>query len=497
DRGPKIPSVEDVQAILQVHSIDRTPPPSEEPDGASHATILADYGVRKTRTYVIVALLSILLALVAGGIAWWKFHPGAGSASANRQPETATAQPEENSSDSTEGNGNSKAVADASTKPGGAAEVRDVRHWSSAQSSTVVIDLQDQVQYEAHRLSDPERIYFDLHDTNLAAGLAKTFEIGDALLVRVRVAQPRPRVTRVVLETKGAPNFSVSLEPSPYRLVVEVRSVGNAGKPRAKVDLFAPVNPESVQALAVVDESPRQNSRHTRSALSTLRIALDAGHGGWDLGTVGRSGLVEKDLVLDVVARLGAMLEQRLGAEVIYTRQDDNYIALEKRAEIANLAHADVFLSVHANYSSYAYARGVETYYTNTYSSVNARSPETDAKPLRVNWTDVDIRQKVRQSKRLALNVQGALYRGLAEQSSVIRDRGVKEATYVVLTGTIMPAILAEVSFVSSPEDEQSLRDPQYRQQIAEAIFKGVESYGSEVRKVNVASTSAKTAGSF
>jgi N-acetylmuramoyl-L-alanine amidase len=93
--------------------------------------------------------------------------------------------------------------------------------------------------------------------------------------------------------------------------------------------------------------------------------------------------------------------------------------------------------------------------------------------------------------------VQGALYRGLAEQSSGIRDRGVKEATYVVLTGTIMPAILAEVSFVSSPEDEQSLRDPQYRQQIAEAIFKGVESYGSEVRKVNVASTSAKTAGSF
>lgn len=494
DRGPKIPSIDDVQAILQVHRIDHTPPSTEEPVPES-PTILAQYGSSKSRTGVMVALLGILLALAAGGVVWWKFRPGAESVSANRQLERPTSQRAENSSDAAEGGSNP--AADVPAKPGEAAQVRNIRHWSSTGSSTVVIDLQNQVQYEAHRLTDPERIYFDLHDTSLAQGLANVFEVEDALLVRVRVAQPRPGITRVVLETKGSPNFSVSLEPSPYRLVVEVRSIGNAGKPRAKVDLFAPMNPESAQALALMTESPSEKTHRPRSHASTLRIALDAGHGGWDLGTVGRTGLVEKDLVLDIVARLGAMLERRLGAEVIYTRQDDNYIALEKRAEIANLAQADVFLSVHANYSNYALARGVETYYTNTYSSVNARSPETDARALPVNWTNVDIRQKVRQSKRLALSVQRALYRGLAEQSSGIRDRGVKEATYVVLTGTTMPAILAEVSFVSSPDDEQSLRDPRYRQQIAEAIFKGVEGYGSELRKVNIASTSAKSAGSF
>jgi N-acetylmuramoyl-L-alanine amidase len=224
---------------------------------------------------------------------------------------------------------------------------------------------------------------------------------------------------------------------------------------------------------------------------------LDAGHGGWDLGTVGPSGVVEKDLVLDIVARLGTLLEKRLGAEVIYTRQDDNYLSLEKRTEIANLSQAHVFLSIHANYSDYTSARGVETYYTNTYSSVNARSKEGEAagRTMHVNWTEVDVRDKAKQSRRLAQQVQRALYRGLLEQNSGIRDRGIKEASYVVLTGATMPAILSEVSFVSSPDDERSLRDPLYRQQIAEALYKGLEGYGSEVRKVNLASASNKPSG--
>ena len=131
---------------------------------------------------------------------------------------------------------------------------------------------------------------------------------------------------------------------------------------------------------------------------------LDAGHGGWDLGTVGRKGLMEKDLVLDVVRRLGKLVQNRLGAEVIYTRQDDTYLPLEKRTEIANLAQADLFVSIHANYSDDSSARGSETYYTDTYSSVRARTSEADAAssvPENVDWTNVDIREKVQKSRRL------------------------------------------------------------------------------------------------
>src|SRR5208337_987126 len=106
-----------------------------------------------------------------------------------------------------------------------------------------------------------------------------------------------------------------------------------------------------------------------RARLPKMRIVVDAGHGGWDLGTVGRRGLLEKDLVLEIAQRLGKLLESRLGSEVILTRNDDNYIPLDERAEIANQSQADLFVSVHANYSDLPSARGVETYYTNFFSA--------------------------------------------------------------------------------------------------------------------------------
>jgi N-acetylmuramoyl-L-alanine amidase len=420
-------------------------------------------------------------------------------------------------------------------------QVTGIRHWSSAESSTVVIEIQDQVQYEAHRLPNPERIYFDLHDTTLAANFStRTIPVNDELLQRVRVAQPMAGVTRVVLETKGASDFSVSLESNPYRLVVEVRKPGTRPRARAKIDLFAPANSASLdqagtnqgptsQPLAdqvavnqvAVNQTPstqialnpsplKLDSRSPSKPLGApqprtsvlspkLRVVLDAGHGGWDLGTVGRKGLLEKDLVLDIVERLGHLVESRLGAEVIYTRKDDRYLALEKRAEIANLSQANLFVSIHANYSDYPSARGVETYYTNTYSSVRARTEDADeaaAAGLKtIDWTNVDIRAKVHESRRVAASVQRALYAMLAAKNPGLRNRGVKEAHYVVLTGTSMPAILAEVSFVSSPDDENNLQSSTYRQQIAEALYNGIARYQASNREVKMASASAKPSG--
>jgi N-acetylmuramoyl-L-alanine amidase len=379
-------------------------------------------------------------------------------------------------------------------------QVTGIRHWSSAASSTVAIDLKDQVQYEAHRLNQPERIYFDIHDTALAPGLfGKTIEVGDELLVRIRVAQPMPGVSRVVLETKGGSNFSVSLESNPYRLLVELRRSGATAQPSAKLNLFTP-SPIAQPEKQLPSSNQELSSRHEAPALMhalKFRIALDAGHGGWDLGTVGRKGLMEKDLVLDIVERLGKLVENGLDAEVIYTRNDDNYVALEKRAEIANLSRADLFVSIHANYSALSTARGVETYYTNTYSSLHARTRETDsdAAAQSVSWTNVDIREKVQQSRRVANSVQRELYEMLKTNTSGLRDRGVKEAQYVVLTGTSMPAILAEVSFVSSPTDENNLQNSAYRQQIAEALYKGIARYATESGRVKLASTSGKPTG--
>jgi len=387
--------------------------------------------------------------------------------------------------------------------------VTGIRHWSSTDSSTVVLDLEDQVQYEAHRLTGPDRIYFDLHDTQLAPEFAgKSIDVGDALLNRIRVAQPVAGVTRVVLEIKPETNFSVSLEPNPYRLVVEVRKIGAARK--GAVNLFPTPTEAERNRLAIVVPPPTKGDLQLRSRLPKMRIVVDAGHGGWDLGTVGRRGLLEKDLVLEIAQRLGKLLETRLGADVILTRNDDNYIPLDDRAEIANQANADLFISVHANYSDLPSARGVETYYTNTFSapgskeagSKDAGPPGAAVKDAALNatgsvpgaktasaptLTPAELHDRIEQSRRLAASVQRSLYGTLAVENPGLRDRGIKEAGFVVLTESAMPGILAEVSFVSSPTDEQKLRSDGYREQIAEALYKGIARYAVSAKGVKVA----------
>jgi N-acetylmuramoyl-L-alanine amidase/putative methionine-R-sulfoxide reductase with GAF domain len=383
---------------------------------------------------------------------------------------------------------NSEGTAPESAKP---TRITGIRHWSSAESSTVVLDLEDQVQYEAHRLPNPERIYFDLHDTSLAPELeGKTIDIGDELLARVRVAQPVPGLTRLVLETKGNSDYSVSLEPNPYRLVVEVTKIGAA--PKAQINLF-PGSEGAEQKLTIVVPPPTKQDLKLRALVPKLRIVVDPGHGGWDLGTVGRRGLLEKDLVLEIAQRLAKLLETRLGADVILTRNDDTYIPLDERAGMANQAQADLFISIHANYSDLPSARGVETYYTNMFSSPNAKYLETrtgiiskDSTSLALTATE--LYEKIEQSRRLAVSVQRTLYGALAAENSGLRDRGVKEASYVVLTETAMPGILAEVSFVSSPTDEQKLRSDGYREQIAEALYRGIAHYAANSHGVKVAS---------
>ena len=483
----------------------------------------AEYAATQTpRPGLSVVFVVVMLGIVAGAGAWWtiqhKVLPARASVTKATRAAVASppaarpvveATPQVSKPDGSKAEA-SKPDVDSSTAepPMPVAEsantssavkeklavlplVTGLRHWSSANSSSVAVDLQDQVQYEAHRLTDPERIYIDLHDTRLSQELlGRTIDIGDTLLSRVRIAQPMPGVTRVVLDTKGGSNFSVSLEPNPYRLVVEVRGISAKPKPQATVELFGPATPP--QTTASLPTSASSDDQKLRAAAPKFRIVLDAGHGGWDLGTVGRQGLLEKDLVLDIVDRVGELVSKRLGSEVIYTRQDDNYVALEKRAEIANQAQADLFLSVHANYSVLPSARGVETYYTNTFSSVHGHTRDADSSLQNVSFAHVNIREKVQESHRFAASVQRALYGTLAAKNSGIRDRGVKEASYVVLTGTSMPAILAEVSFVSSPTDEQNLQSTAYRQQIAEALYKGVARYVATFHKVKMASAAAK-----
>jgi N-acetylmuramoyl-L-alanine amidase len=233
------------------------------------------------------------------------------------------------------------------------------------------------------------------------------------------------------------------------------------------------------------------------------KIVIDPGHGGHDTGTIGPDGLLEKDLVVDVGRRLGKLLETRLGAEVIYTRKDDTFIPLETRTAIANQEQADLFVSIHANSSRDPNARGVETYYLNFTSSpdaleVAARENAVSEKSIHELGDlvkKIALKEKIEESHEFASNVQEALHSGLATKNSGIRDRGVKKAPFIVLIGANMPSILAEISFVSNPSDERKLQTPEYRQRIAESLYRGISKYVSGLSGVKLASKVSKEEG--
>ncbi len=258
----------------------------------------------------------------------------------------------------------------------------------------------------------------------------------------------------------------------------------------------APGPPATPGAVARAAEPDATGGRSMVRALGLKinRIVVDAGHGGHDSGTLGPGGLQEKDVVLDVALRLGKLLKARLGADVIYTRDDDTFIPLETRTAIANKSQADLFISVHANSSPDASARGVETYYLNFTASADAL--EVAARENAVSDESIHqlsdlvkkitLQDKIAESREFATDVEGSLYQGLETGNAGLRDRGVKKAPFVVLIGANMPSILAEISFLTNPDDASQLREGAYRQRIAESLYKGVARYERSLSGVHL-----------
>jgi N-acetylmuramoyl-L-alanine amidase len=220
--------------------------------------------------------------------------------------------------------------------------------------------------------------------------------------------------------------------------------------------------------------------------LKVGRIVIDAGHGGHDTGTIGPTGLLEKDLCLDVALRLGALISQRLpGAEVIYTRDDDTFIPLEQRTAIATQAKADLFISIHANSSPDPSARGIETYYLNfsnspTALAVAARENATfdgGVHDLQDMLHKIAQNEKIDESRDLAEDIQGSLSKRMERVNAAEKDRGVRTAPFVVLIGANIPSVLAEIAFISNPTDEQMLKKPDARERVAEGLYTGIASY--------------------
>jgi N-acetylmuramoyl-L-alanine amidase len=218
--------------------------------------------------------------------------------------------------------------------------------------------------------------------------------------------------------------------------------------------------------------------------LSVSRIVIDPGHGGHDPGVLGK-GLNEATLVLDVALRLEKLLQKEPGVEVVLTRRTDVYVPLEERTEIANRQSADLFLSIHANASRNAAAKGIETFFLSF-----ASSPEAEAVAARENSAStrdmhqlpdlikaITLNNKLDESRDLAGMVQESLITNLRKSNKEIRSRGVKKAPFVVLIGAAMPSVLTEISFVSNRQELSLLKTPAYKQKIAESLYNAVMKY--------------------
>jgi N-acetylmuramoyl-L-alanine amidase len=403
--------------------------------------------------------------------------------------------------------------------------VTAIRHWSLSDITRVAIEVSGDFEFRSDRIHNPERIYFDILNARPRVDAKRIYSlvIDDKLVQKVRVAETVPGVTRIVLDLAGEATVTTSQLSNPNRLIVELRGGTAPSTPpvtTAPVSLPpAPVPPvmkpqpvplpvsrppaKPVPVEAETEPAPppvatptetakgaRRTSTGTTSLTRALglkigRVVIDPGHGGHDQGTEGVKGLLEKELVLDIAQRVGKLIEDRLGAEVVYTRTDDTFIPLESRTAIANEKKADLFLSIHANSSPVPRIAGVETYYRNMTTSkdsldVAARENATSQKSI-ADMEDLlhklMIGDKVEESKEFAARVQQSLYAFSAKTFTGTKDRGVKKAPFVVLAGAKSPSILVEIGFLSNAREEALLRKPDYRQKLAEALFRGVSRY--------------------
>jgi N-acetylmuramoyl-L-alanine amidase len=375
----------------------------------------------------------------------------------------------------------------------------------STHTARVVLDLEKIESYSIFSLPNPFRLVIDVQGTAskqlIATGKPKPAAAGEdrkAGNVKAPVAPSTAPPVPTEVATKAppllipGPQFPASSDQKDDVPVGPAAASEPSGK-RTDARDAAALDVAPIQPAAPMTSGSRTLTRAL--GLKIGRIVIDPGHGGHDTGTIGPTGLEEKDVVLDVGLKLKKMLERNTGCEVIMTRSDDTFIPLEERTAIANQKAADLFISIHANASRDMSARGIETYYLNFTSNsdaleVAARENATSQQAvhqLQDLIKKIAMTEKIEESEDFARQVQREVYNRVTKVGGAQRDRGTKKAPFVVLIGANMPSVLAEISFLTNPRDERLLRRSDYREKIAYALYEGIGGYLKNLGEVRTA----------
>jgi N-acetylmuramoyl-L-alanine amidase len=360
-------------------------------------------------------------------------------------------------------------VPDASLIKNETVLLREAKPYSYERGGRVVLTLSAPVRYEAGMLPPDadagrgHRVYLDLFGARIKGPKMEMSATG--LIQRVRLGK-REFGTRVVIDLDDAVFRRIFYLPDPFRVVIDLTTRAPVGTTDGAVG----------------------EKRVVR------RVTLDPGHGGWDGGAVGPTGVREKDVVLDIAHRAATALASELGIETMLTRDRDVYVPLEDRTARANAFQSDVFVSVHCNATENGQASGIEIYVLDPAreqdkramalahrENYGGRSHGFDPSALDAQVASIasglNVGSTARGSRVLAELLRKATLASVSRRYTGTVDHGVKTAGFFVLLGADMPATLFETSFVSNPDDEARLATADYRQKMADAIVNGVRAY--------------------
>jgi N-acetylmuramoyl-L-alanine amidase len=345
-----------------------------------------------------------------------------------------------------------------------------VRSYSDSDKTRIVIDLSEKTEFKANKLTNPDKIFIDIIGSILKLeDTFKEIEINDGILKTVRTAQFNEEITRVVFDLYQEVKYNIFSLTDPDRVVI---------------DIFRPEK-KSEPLLETLPPKPEEKPVLEAKVTGKRVVIIDPGHGGSDPGAIGPTGLKESEVTLKVAQDLEELLK-KAGIPTYLTRYKDDFISLEGRTNFANQKNGFVFVSIHANstLNNRSTAVGTETFLLSSqYIGASAKDvadrenraikahPEVDA-DLASIIGDLEESANIKYSFDFAHIVQKELVKYLK-----LENRGVKQAPFVVLKGVNMAAVMVEIAFISNPQEEKLLKNNEFSQKTAQALFDAIIYY--------------------
>lgn len=360
--------------------------------------------------------------------------------------------------------------------------VMDLRATSSPNKARLVLDLDRQPDVTEKRMNNPSRVVISLPNASLSQTARTKTDDGTVPAPFIVTQMPSPTVA-ISIPTASYGSYSQFTLSDPPRLVIDVIPPLEPSAPPTEEAQTSPPA-EAGRSSPPIEGAPITQRPSPRTKNHTT-IVIDPGHGGKDPGALGLRRTAEKDITLNIALRLKELLRKRPDVHVLMTRERDVYVELEERAKFANSHGADLFVSIHVNSHPSRLVKGIEIYHFGEAKDqraleVAARENGTPISNTGVGWeylvADLLTTKKIEASLELAWNAKEAMVTRMNGTYDVI-DHGVKTAPFYVLRFTSMPSILAEVAYISNPDEEALLRTPWFVTGVAQSLYQGILSF--------------------